>query len=74
MVPVIAPRLMTRVRPIFSRVSNSKFRMMNQGNSASKTSMTPPYTTTSQLGYFLQLPRQPGELAVPIVEPPRYWR
>ena len=42
MVPVIAPRLIATVRPIFSRVSSSKPRMMNQGNRANKTSMTPP--------------------------------
>ena len=71
MVPVIAPRLMARVRPIFSRLSKSKFRMMNQGNSASKTSMTPPYTATYQLSSFSNVSR---ELIVPIVAPPRYWR
>jgi len=70
MVPVMAPMLIARVSPIFSRVSSSKFRIMNQGNSASKTSMTPPYTTTSQHTGFLK----PTTGFVPIVAPPRYWR
>ncbi len=71
MVPVIAPRLIARVRPIFSRLSNGKFRMMNQGHSASKTSMTPPYTTKDQLGSFGNAYQ---ELVVPIFVPPRYSR
>lgn len=78
MAPVRAPRLMAMVRPIFSRVSKSNFRITNQGHSANMMSIMPPYTTR-HVSYTIRpgypgMPVRCGRQIVPIVVPPRYWR
>lgn len=71
MTPVMAPRLMAMLRPIFSRLTSCSFRRTTQGRRASTTSMIPPIT-----GFMLvTLSRQKiRSRNLPMKLPPRYCR